>query len=149
MVTTCCPAPSAVTGSPSTTGAQFSSSVGGNGGSFNSSATAGNLSQLIFTSAFGNLNGVTEETAAFSLSSLNPKFATGAVTGNQAFPGGPFAAAGSGTFSSDSPVIVPEPATFVLIGGGLLGHGLLLIIIRIIRAIPIPIPGSLYGLQAL
>lgn len=112
----------AVTGSPSTTGAQFSSSVGGTGASFNASATAGNLAQLVFTSTYLNFAGQTNEDASWSLSSLIPNFATGTVVGNQAFPAaGPFHAAGTGTFSSNpGPVGTPEPASLGLIGGGLL-----------------------------
>jgi len=112
-----------VTGSPATTGAQFSSSVGGTGGSFNASATAGNLLQLVLTSDYLSFIGQTEEDASWSLSSLLPNFSTGTVTGNQAYPGGEFNAAGSGTFSSNPGPLseVPEPATFVVMGGGLMG----------------------------
>jgi len=118
----------AVTGSPSTTGAQFSSSIGSSGGSFNASATAGNLSQLVLTSNYLAFIGETDENASWSLSSLIPNFATGTVTGNQAYPGaGPFNASGSGTFSSNpGPVAAPEPSTFALFGSGLLGLGCLL-----------------------
>ena len=117
----------AVTGSPSTTGAQFSSAIGSSGGSFNASATAGNLNQLIMTSAYLNLAGQVQENASWSLSSLIPNFATGTVTAGRAFPSaGPFNAAGSGTFSSDpGPTATPEPASMALIGGGLLAMGLL------------------------
>jgi hypothetical protein len=133
----------AVTGSPSTTGAQFSSSIGGSGGSFNASATAGNLSQLVLTSAFINFAGQTKEDTSFSLSSLIPNFAlqTPLTGGDQGYPSGTlntiitascpsagscaaFNASGTGTFSSDAPVLAPEPATAALIGCGLLGLGL-------------------------
>lgn len=118
----------AVTGSPSTTGAQFSSSIGSSGGSFNASATAGNLSQLVFTSSYLTFIGETDENASWSLSSLSPNFATGTVTGSQAYPAtSGFTAAGSGTFSSSTPpAIVPEPSAFALLGSGVLGLGLLL-----------------------
>jgi hypothetical protein len=111
----------AVTGSPATTGAQFSSSIGGTGGSFNASATAGNLNQLVFTSAYLSFAGQTQEDASWSLSSLIPNFAVGTVTLNQAFPAaGPFNASGTGTFSSNpGPSGTPEPASLGLIGGGL------------------------------
>jgi hypothetical protein len=111
----------AVTGSPSTTGAQFSSSVGGNGGSFNASATAGNINQLVLTSAYLSFVNQNQEDASWSLSSLIPIFATGPVTLGTAFPAvGTSNAAGSGTFSSNpGPVAVPEPASLGLIGGGL------------------------------
>jgi hypothetical protein len=112
----------AVTGSPSTTGAQFSSSVGGSGGSFNASATAGNLLQLVMTSDYLNFVGQTSENASWSLSSLTPNFSTGTVTAGQARPApGPFNAAGSGTFSSNpGPVVAsPEPASLGLFGVGL------------------------------
>jgi hypothetical protein len=117
----------AVTGSPSTTGAQFSSSPGGSGGSFNASSTADNLGQLVFTSAYLNFAGQTQETSSWSLSSLIPNFAVGTVTvvgtTDTAFPAaGQFDAAGSGTFSSNpGPGAVPEPASMALIGGGLIG----------------------------
>jgi hypothetical protein len=117
----------AVTGSPTTTGAQFSSHIGTSGGSFDSSATAGNLDQLVLTSTYLNFLGQTTENASWSLSSLFPNFMTGVVTDGQARPDGEtvFNASGSGTFSSDAPATVPEPATFALIGGGLIGLSLL------------------------
>jgi len=116
----------AVTGSPSTTGAQFSSHIGSSGGSFNASATAGNLLQLVMTSKYLNFAGQTEENASWSLSSLIPNFAVGTVTSGQAFPAvGPFNAAGSGTFSSNpGPTASPEPVTLGLIGVGLCGLAL-------------------------
>jgi hypothetical protein len=112
----------AVTGSPSTTGAQFSSHIGSSGGSFDSSATAGNLGQLVFTSDFVSLTNAIEEDASWSLSSLIPDFAVGTVTAGQAYPSDLFNAAGTGTFSYSA---VPEPATFGLIGGALVGLGML------------------------
>lgn len=114
-----------VTGSPSTTGAQFSSSVGGSGGSFNASATAGNLNQLVLSSAFMSFANQTQETASWSISSLIPNFATGIVTGNQAYPASSFAGAGSGTFSSNPAPSAPEPVTLGVVGGALMGLGLL------------------------
>jgi len=132
----------AVTGSPSTTGAQFSSSIGSSGGSFNSSATAGNLNQLVLTSAFINFTGQTKENTSFSLSSLVPNFALQLplTNGDQGYPAGTlntiltascptagscmvFNASGTGTFSSDAPVLSPEPTTLALIGGGFLVLG--------------------------
>ena len=116
----------AVTGSPSTTGAQFSSHIGSSGGSFDSSATAGNLNQLVLTSAYLSFTNQTQENASWSLSSLIPNFATGPVTADQAFPAGTFNAAGSGTFSSNpGPTSTPEPATFALAGGVLISLGML------------------------
>jgi hypothetical protein len=91
----------AVTGSPSTTGAQFSSHMGSSGASFDASATAGNLSQLVMSSAYLVLLGQTQEDASFSLSSLIPDFTVGTVTSGQAYPSGTFNAAGTGTFSSN------------------------------------------------
>jgi hypothetical protein len=115
----------AVTGSPSTTGAQFSSPVGSSRSS-NASATARNLSQFVLTSAFIDFTGHTPENASFNLSSMIPDFATGTVSDRQAFPAaGPFDASGTGTFSSDAPAPTPEPATLALIGGGLIGLGIL------------------------
>ena len=117
----------AVTGSPATTGAQFSSSIGSTGGSFNGSSTAGNLQQLVLTSSYLNFVGQTQEDASFSLSSLIPNFNVGTVTSGQAYVNGTFHAAGSGTFSSNpGPVsATPEPATFALIGSGFVALGLL------------------------
>jgi hypothetical protein len=110
----------AVTGSPATTGAQFSSSVGGSGGSFNASATAGNLLQLVMSSDFLSFVGQDTQNASWSLSSLIPNFTTGVPVGNQAFPGEQFNASGTGTFSSSpGPSAVPEPASMTLMGGGL------------------------------
>jgi hypothetical protein len=117
-----------VTGSPSTTGAQFSSSVGGSGGSFNASSTAGNLLQLVLSSGYLNFTGQVQEDASWSLSSLLPNFSTGAVTAGTAFPGPQFNASGSGTFSSNpGPTSnTPEPATLGVMGSGLVGMALFL-----------------------
>ena len=117
----------AVTGDPSTTGAQFSSAIGSSGGSNNASATLGNLNQLVMTSAYGSFVGATKENASWSLSSLIPNFATGPVTNAQAYPApGPFHASGTGTFSSEpGPSPVPEPSAFLLFGSALLGLGFL------------------------
>jgi PEP-CTERM motif-containing protein len=117
----------AVTGSPATTGAQFTSNLGSGNASFTASATAGNLNQLIFTSAYETFApSTTQEVASFSLSSLIPNFAVTTPVGAQAYPSGSFSAAGSGTFSSNpAPTVAPEPASFVLIGGGLFGIGVL------------------------
>ncbi len=122
----------AVTAAPGTTGAQFSSSVGGSGASFNGSATPGNLQQLILTSDYIDFIGETQANASFALSSLIPPFATGPVTqdGNNflAFPAlGTFEAAAVGTFSSDpGPQPADEPPAFALFGTGLAGLGLLM-----------------------
>ena len=116
----------AVTGSPATTGAQFSSNVGSSGGSFVASSTAGNLSQLVLTSNYLVFAGQTDETASWSLSSLTPNFAVGTVIDGNAFPAGAFAAAGLGTFSSNPGPELAEPPTFGLLGSGLLGFGFLL-----------------------
>jgi len=117
----------AVTGSPATTGAQFSANIGSGNGSFTASATAGNLNQLVLTSAYLAFLNETDEVASFSLSSLVPNFSVGTVTNNQAYPAaGSFNAAGSGTFSSNpGPVpTVPEPPTFALLAASLFGFGL-------------------------
>jgi hypothetical protein len=75
------------------------------------SATAGNLSQRVFTSQFVAFIGETDEDASWSLSSLIPNFAVGTVTNDQAYPAaGVLNASGTGTFSSN-PVPAPQPTT--------------------------------------
>ncbi len=112
-----------VTGSPATTGAQLISNLGSGNASFTASATAGNLNQLVFSSAYEVFAPTTtEEVASFSLSSLIPNFAITTPVNNQAYPSGSYTAAGSGTFSSNPPPTVsPEPSTVFLIGGGMFG----------------------------
>ena len=111
-----------VTGTPSTTGAQFSSHMGSSGASFNASSTAGNLNQLILSSAYLNFNNQTQENSSWSISSFQPNFATGVVTNGTAFPAaGPFNGSGTGTFSSNpGPTATPEPATFALLGSAMI-----------------------------
>jgi hypothetical protein len=112
---------------PATTGAQVSSSIGGTGGSFSASQTAGNLNQVVFASDYVSFAANSSETATFSLSSLIPSFSVGTVVGNQAYPNSSgFNAAGSGTFSTAIAPITqtPEPATFALLGLSLVGLGL-------------------------
>jgi PEP-CTERM motif-containing protein len=122
----------AVTGLPASTGAQFGSTVGGSGATFAASSTATDLGQLVFTSGLSGLNftNAIVEDASWSLSSLIPSFAVGAITtgssGSQAYPSGTFNAAGSGTFSYGlATATTPEPATFALVGSALVGLGLL------------------------
>jgi hypothetical protein len=80
------------------TGAQFNESIGGTGGDFAASATAIDLNQLVMTSSYINFAGQTAQTSTFTLSSLNPSFTAG---GTPDLPtGGPYTAAGVGTFSS-------------------------------------------------
>ena len=110
----------AVTGTPSTSGGQFGSTVGATGASFRSSSDTTNPDQLSLSSAYLFFLNQTQETASFSLSSLIPNFAVGTVTAGQASPTGTFNAAGSGTFSSNpGPTSAPEPASLATIGGGL------------------------------
>jgi len=118
----------AVTAMPSSTGAQFSSTVGGSGASFDASSTATDLGQLVFTSALTGLHfsGALMESASWSLSSLIPNFGVGSVSvADQAYPSGTFDASGTGTFAYAPALTTPEPATLGLIGGGLLALGLL------------------------
>jgi hypothetical protein len=117
----------AVTGDPAITGAQFTSNIGSGNATFTASATPGNLNQLIFTSSYETFApATTQEVASFALSSLIPNFAVTTPVVTQAYPSGAFGAAGSGTFSSNpAPTVSPEPASFVLIAGGLFGLGVL------------------------
>lgn len=104
-------------------GAQLASEIGSTGGSFDASATSSDLNQLVLSSSFLDFNNQTQEDASWSLSSLIPDFAVGTVSGDQALPSsGPFNASATGTFSSNpGPTNTPEPGSFVLIGGGLVG----------------------------
>jgi hypothetical protein len=104
------------------TGAQLNESMGGTGGGFGASDTDIDLNQLVMTSSYIDFIGQTLQTGTFTLSSLAPSFSAG---GTPDLPtGGPYSAAGVGTFSS-SQGVVPEPGTFILIGAGLVGLGLL------------------------
>jgi hypothetical protein len=112
----------AVTGVPSLTGAQFTANIGSGNGTFVASDTAGNLNQLVLTSAFINLSTATDQVSSWSLSSVTPNFAVGSSAGGQAYPSGTFTGADSGQFSATFPttfVSAPEPGTLplTLIGG--------------------------------
>ncbi len=111
---------------PATSGGQFGASIGSTGASFRTSSDTSSLLELVLSSNYLDFTGQLQETASFSLSSLIPNFAVGPVTTGQAFPSGSFAAAGTGTFSSSpGPASTPEPASAMLIGGGLCGLALL------------------------
>jgi hypothetical protein len=120
------------TGLASTTGAQLSSNIGSSGASFKASDTAGNLTQITFTSAVMSFATAVTEDASWTASSLIPNFAVGTVSGSagagQAFSSGTFNASGVGTFSDQTSIstqgAVPEPATLCLMGAGLLALGL-------------------------
>jgi hypothetical protein len=90
------------------TGAQLNESIGGSGGGFGASDTPTDLTELVMTSSYINFIGQTDQTATFTLSSLIPAFAAG---GSPDLPiGGPYTAAGDGTFSSNpgfTPVVPP------------------------------------------
>lgn len=107
----------------SSTGAQLNESIGGTGGGFAASDTAINLNQVVMTSSYIDFTGQTLQTSTFTLSSLAPAFTAG---GTPDMPtGGPYAAAGVGTFSSNPGfALAPEPGTFFLICAGLAGLGL-------------------------
>ncbi len=116
----------AVTGSPSTTGAQLCSAISSSGAGFAASATLGNLDQLVMTSDYFSFANQASQNASWSLSSLIPNFATGPVVAGQARPAtGTFNASGTGTFSSDPGPFrtteVAEPASMALLGAGLIG----------------------------
>jgi len=107
-------------------GGTFGSNVGGSGGSFNVT-TAGGNNQLMLTSAYLGFSGMSDEDASWSLSSLIPVFAINQTTATGGYVAdGTFTMAGTATFSSDqTPAVMPEPGTFAMIGGGLIGLGLL------------------------
>jgi hypothetical protein len=100
------------------TGAQFNESMGGTGGGFGASDTLSNPNEVVMTSDYINFVGQTLQTSTFTLSSLAPAFAAGGT--NDLPTGGPYQAAGAGSFSSN-PGFAPEPGSMFLIGGGLLG----------------------------
>jgi PEP-CTERM motif len=114
----------AVSATPATSGAKIGSTIGSSGAQFVGSETALNPLQLVLTSAYINFTGQTLEDASWSLSSLVPSFAVGSIVASQAYPSGSFNASGTGTFSAQA-APAPEPATFGLMGGALLGLGLL------------------------
>jgi hypothetical protein len=95
----------------------LSADIGGTGATFLASDPA----QITMTSAY--LAITAPEDASFSLSGINPSFNIVSSGTDQGYPAGTMTGAGDGTFSDTSGV--PEPATFAMIGGGLLGLGLL------------------------
>jgi len=103
------------------TGAQLNESIGGTGGGFGASDTGINLNELVMTSSYIDFTNQTLQTSTFTLSSLDPSFTAGGTSDMPS--GGPYLAAGVGTFSSAG--TVPEPGTFLLIGAGLAGLGLI------------------------
>jgi hypothetical protein len=103
------------------TGAQLNESVGGTGGGFGASDTIGNPNMIVMTSDYIDFSGQTLQTSTFTLSSLSRSFSAGGT--NDLPTGGPYQAAGAGTFSS-SPGFAPEPGSMFLIGGGMLGLGM-------------------------
>jgi hypothetical protein len=105
---------------PSSSGASLGSTIGQTGASIRGSSDPSTPNQLILYSAYLDFAGQVQETASFSLSSLIPNFAVGTVVNDQADPSGSFNASGSGTFSANpGPALSPEPASTLLIGGGL------------------------------
>jgi hypothetical protein len=87
------------------TGAQLNESIGGTGGGFGASDTPTDPNELVMTSSYIDFTGQTDQTATFTLSSLIPSFSAG---GTPDLPtGGPYFAAGAGTFSSN-PAAIPS-----------------------------------------
>jgi hypothetical protein len=86
------------------------------------SDTAIDLNQLVMISSYIDFTGQTLQTGTFTLSSLAPSLSAGGTP--NLTTGGPYSAAGVGTFSS-SQGLVPEPGTFILISAGLVGVELL------------------------
>jgi hypothetical protein len=72
---------------------------------------------VVFTSDFLSFSAVPSQAFALSMSSVNPP-----LTVNRQSYFNPATASEGGTFSAD---IVPEPLTFLLVGSGLVGLGLL------------------------
>src|SRR5271157_2032301 len=95
---------------------------GGNGLTFTESTTTNPFSEVLFESSYLGFSNSTSMTVSFSMSNINPSVT---VDGNDFLS--PGTGGIGGQFSADPPpFIAPEPTTWLLGGGALLGIGLLL-----------------------
>jgi hypothetical protein len=103
---------------------QFTSTVGSSSAALEATGTSSNPNQVVFTSDFLAFANNINRDATFNFSQLTPLFSliTSNGTDNR-FPNN-FTAIGSGAFADVIAAEAPEPSTFALLAGALLGLGL-------------------------